>query len=112
MKCDAPDEVRAVKMALRAASDRATSARRYWTSVRAATVQRIDPATGRYTAEANSDDDHIAHVGAATMAMWASEASLAKAAETWRTCLDARKRLPASERWDLAALERWAKAQP
>lgn len=43
--------------------------------------------------------------------MWATERTLAQWAERWREVLAAREAMPVAERWNLAALEKWARAQ-
>ena len=52
-----------------------------------------------------------AQVTAYTLAMWCEDQDLAAIAEEWRACLAARAAMPAADRWDLAALERWAAKQ-
>jgi hypothetical protein len=43
--------------------------------------------------------------------MWDADAELLTAAEKWREVLAERNAMPVADRWDLAALERWAVAQ-
>jgi hypothetical protein len=45
-----------------------------------------------------------------TMRMWDSEIALDRAAARWREVLAERAAMPVTDRWDLAALERWAAA--
>ena len=93
-----PVHVRDAKIALRRASKAARSARIEWTNLR-----------DRYKADHWCvDDDDIAP---ATIKMWRAEAGLDRAAARWREVLDERAAMPVAERWDLAALERWAVAQ-
>lgn len=46
----------------------------------------------------------------ATLRMWTAEAALGTAAARWRSILAERAAMPVADRWDLAALERWAVA--
>lgn len=50
-------------------------------------------------------------IQAVTVEMWAAERALAQWAERWREILAAREAMPVAERWNLAALEKWAQAQ-
>ena len=96
------EHARAVKLRLRAASKKATEARKLWTSAR---VQYGHP------------ESHFAPgimramIGQMTICMWDADAELAAIAEEWRQCLADRAAMPVAERWDLAALERWDVAQ-
>jgi hypothetical protein len=93
-----PPPPRAVesKSTLREASRVAREARKQWTEMRSIYRCNRTPTT--------------MDVGYATRRMWAAENDLADRAATWRNILDERKSLPVAERWDLAALERWAVA--
>ena len=93
--------VSAVKLRLRAASKKTAEARKNWVSAR---TQCID---ANYWTSTTMRDV----VSDLTMDMWAAEHALAAIAEEWRACLAARAAMPVADRWDLAALERWAAAQ-
>ena len=96
------EHARAVKLRLRAASKKAAEARKFWTSGR---TQYGNP-------ESHFGPGIMRHmIGQMTIAMWDAETELAAVAEEWRACLAARAAMPAADRWDLAALERWAAAQ-
>ena len=92
------EHARAIKLRLRAASKKATEARKAWTSARALIAPRIIYGD-------------IEAAGIVTLDMWAAEHALAAVAEEWRQCLTDRAAMPVSDRWDLAALQRWAAAQ-
>ena len=92
------EHARAVKLRLRAASKKATEARKTWTETRALISPRVIYGD-------------IEAAGIVTLDMWAAEHALAAVAEEWRQCLAERNAMPVADRWDLAALERWAAAQ-
>lgn len=97
------EHARAVKLRLRAASKKATEARACWRSARDTAFEIIknDGALARWPC-----------VESVTLrSMWAAEHALAAVAEEWRQCLAERAAMPVADRWDLAALERWAVAQ-
>lgn len=98
-ECDAPEQVRALKMTIRARSEALRLTRKEWTDLRA------------QFAAAPASISH-ARLTALTLAMWCDEQDLAAAAEQWRACLAEREAMPVSERWDLAALQRWASWVP
>jgi len=89
------DRARAVKLRLRAASKKATEARKAWTSARSLIAPRVIYGD-------------IEAAGIVTLDMWAAEHALAAVAEEWRLCLAARAAMPKGERWNLAGVERWA----
>ena len=96
------EHARAVKLRLRAASKDATEARKEWTGLRFLMAKAEHEETRAMHAEA---------IGIYTLRMWAADERLAAIAEEWRACLAARAAMPVADRWDLAALERWAVAQ-
>ena len=96
------EHARAVKLRLRAASEKATEARKNWVSAR---TQCID---ANYWTSTTMRDV----VSDLTMDMWAAEHALAAVAKEWRQCLAARATMPVTERWNLAGVERWACAVP
>ena len=95
------EHARAVKLRLRAASKKATEARKAWTSCRSSALEilrhfsELDAATREDTLRT-------------TLAMWTAEDELSDAAEQWRQCLADRAAMPKAERWNLAGVERWA----
>ena len=95
-----PDHAREAKMTLRKHARWAANARRDWTEVRA-------EHSAAFTVNAQAD----AQVGHVTRVMWSAEANLRGSVIKWREVLDERAALPVADRWDLAALERWAVAQ-
>ena len=92
-----PPRAVAAKTALREASRVAREARKQWTAVRD---------TYRFNRSPTTLD-----VGYFTRRMWAAENDLADHAARWRNILAERAAMPVADRWDLAALERWAVAQ-
>lgn len=98
MKPQPPPHVRAAKLALRAASKAAREARARWYTWREEYAKRPDTIS-------------MIAVGSLTAAMWTAEQTLAIEAANWRCVLAEREALPVAERWDLAALERWAQKQ-
>lgn len=109
MKAPAPPEVCAVKLALRRMSRRTRDARKEWYAVRdffnKGTDWLAEHGKGEYAVPEAWD------IQAVTVEMWACERSLAQWAERWREVRDAREALPVAERWSLADLEKWARAQ-
>ena len=97
----APDHVREVKTALRRAFKAAQEARKEWTGLR------------YLMSKATADEQamHAEAIGLYTLRMWAAENDLADHAVCWREVLAERAAMPVADRWDLAALERWAVAQ-
>lgn len=95
------EHARAVKLQLRAASKKATDARKKWNACKssASEILRHFPALD----DATRDD-----VLRFTLAMWAAEDELAAVADVWRACLAERAAMPKTERWNLAGVERWA----
>jgi len=51
------------------------------------------------------------NLASTTIAMWSADLHLEAMAANWRAVLAERLALPTAERWDLAALQRWAAAQ-
>ena len=98
MKAPAPPEVCAVKMALRTADAQARYARKRWYA-------------GREEYATRPNTISMVAIGSLTTAMWTAETTLAAAATEWREVLATREALPVAERWNLAALEKWAQAQ-
>ena len=98
MKAPAPPEVCAVKMALRTADAQACYARKRWYAWRKEYATRPDTIS-------------MVAIGSLTTAMWTADAALTTAATEWRKVLAAREEMPVAERWNLAALEKWAQAQ-
>lgn len=96
-----PDSAREVKMTLRKHARWAANARRDWTEVRA------EHNSATFTVNAQAD----AQVGHVTRVMWAAEVNFWDSVIRWREVLEERAAMPVAERWDLAALERWAAAQ-
>lgn len=97
----APDHVREVKTALRSAFKAAQEARKEWTGL-------------RFLMEKAKQEERVMHteaIGVYTLRMWADEHALDIAAARWRDVLAERAALPVADRWDIAALERWAVAQ-
>lgn len=92
-----PASAVAAKADLREASRVAREARKQWTQMRDIYRDNMTPTT--------------TDVGYATRRMWAAEKDLAVSAARWRNILDERTAMPVADRWDLAALERWAVAQ-
>ena len=92
-----PSNAVAAKTALREASRVAREARKQWTEIRDIYRCNMSPTT--------------MDVGYVTRRMWAAENDLADRAARWRNILAERTALPVADRWDLAALERWAVAQ-
>lgn len=96
----APDHVREVKTALRRAFKVAQDARKELTGL-------------RFLMSKATTDEQAAHaeaIGLYTLRMWNAEAALETAAARWREVLAERTAMPVADRWDLAALERWAAA--
>ena len=85
-------------MALRTADAQACYARKRWYAWRKEYATRPDTIS-------------MVAIGSLTTAMWAAERTLSQWAERWRECLAARDAMPVAERWNLAALEKWAQAQ-
>lgn len=104
MKASAPPEVCAVKLALRQASHSARDARKAWYAAKV--VCALAEAVHLTHSDLEAGD-----IGITTIKMWAAERALAQWAERWREVLAAREALPVAERWNLAALEKWAQAQ-
>ncbi len=99
MNPPAPPEVCAVKMTLRIADAQARYARKRWYAWREEYATRPDTVS-------------MTAIGSLTTAMWTAEAALAAAATEWRNVLAERAAaMPVAERWNLAALEKWAQAQ-
>lgn len=98
MKVLAPPEVCAVKMTLRTADAQARYARKRWYAWREKYATRPDTIS-------------MVAIGSLTTAMWTAEATLATAAAKWREVLATREAMPVAERWNLADLEKWARAQ-
>ena len=98
-----------VKLSMRQASRRARDARKEWYAVRAFFNKGTDwlavHSKGEYAVPEAWD------IQAVTVEMWAAERTLAQCAERWREVLAAREAMPVAERWNLAALEKWAQAQ-
>lgn len=90
-----PEHVRQVKTALRRADKAARAARLEWTTLRDIHKAGVTPGG----------------IVQATLRMWNTEADLEAAAAAWRLILAEHESMPVAERWDLAALERWAAAQ-
>ena len=93
------EHARAIKLRLRAASKKATEARKEWTGLRLLMAAALDDEARAMHAEA---------IGSYTLKMWATERDLAAVAEEWRQCLTDRAAMPNAERWNLAGVERWA----
>jgi len=92
------EHARAVKLRLRAASKKATEARREWTGLRYLMSMAEHESTRAMHSEA---------IGIITLRMWSAEQALAVAAEEWRLCLAARAAMPKGERRTLGGVERW-----
>lgn len=101
MKAPAPPEVSAVKMTLRTADAQARYARKRWYAWREDTAS----VAGVWSRQLK------AAVADLTERMWAAERALAAGAQRWREVLAARESMPVAERWSLADLEKWARAQ-
>jgi len=92
-----PTRAREAKAALRRASKAAREATIAWTALR-----------DRYKRDHWCvDDDDICP---ATIAMWNADKQLESCTARWREVLAERAAMPVADRWDLAALERWAVA--
>lgn len=116
-----PARARDAKSALRRAGKAAREATIAWTTLRdiykagnAGDSQGdIITATLRFLMSKAATDEQAAHaeaIGLYTLRMWNAEAALETAAARWREVLAERTAMPVADRWDLAALERWAAA--
>lgn len=97
-ECDAPENVREVKMLLRRLSAECREARKRYYELRER--WRVTP-----------DDEYACsagHVANVVEGMWAAEYRLDRAAAHWRAIKDAREAMPVAERWSLRDLEAWA----
>jgi hypothetical protein len=93
---------RVAKMAMRAADRSAREARKEWTRLRGSlAAEAVDVAT--------AVDMEV--VGRVTLNMWRAEAQFAACAATWRDVLAEREAMPVADRWSLAGLDKWARAQ-
>jgi hypothetical protein len=101
-------KARAAKMALRAADRAAREARLEWTTVRAAATRNEATIPVAFGAAAGSWQ---VTAGVATLAMWSAEARFAACVATWRVVLAERESMPVADRWSLAGLDKWARAQ-
>lgn len=95
-----PIHAREAKAALRRASKAAQEARKEWTGLRLLMAK----------ATAGEQAMHAEAIGTYTLRMWNAEAALETAVARWSDVLGERAAMPVAERWDLAALERWAVA--
>jgi hypothetical protein len=96
-----PAHVREAKSDLRRAYKAAQNERKDWNGLR------------YLMSKAESDETRAMHaeaIGLYTLRMWTAEAALETAAARWREVLAERAAMPVTDRWDLAALERWAAA--
>lgn len=92
-----PARARDAKSALRRAGKAAREATIAWTTL-------------RDIYKAGNAGDSQGDIITATLRMWTAERELEIAVEWWGVILAERAAMPVAERWDLAALERWAVA--
>jgi hypothetical protein len=103
MRVTQMDRARAAKLAMRAADRAARQARKTWTGARTM--------AGQIAAEGEVTIQVEINVGAITLAMWSAEAQFAACVAAWRDVLAEREAMPVADRWSLAGLDKWARAQ-